>query len=229
MAPPTLISIQSSATITTTAQRAVLNIAASDTGSDKDEVSSHVVSTVKDIQQDLDHLCPRLADGDISPTAPVSFYSIASLSISAADEYDDKHVRQEKKLYSAHSNIAIHFRDFTRLGLMVVRLSRMPFVEMRGIDWELGEASKAELDDEVREQALRKAMIRAQGYSRVIGRATVTCVKIEDVQTSWPVRKLKQTAMRATSAATFEVGAGIDFEPQLVEVSATISCEFHAE
>ncbi|KIX95854.1 uncharacterized protein Z520_08562 [Fonsecaea multimorphosa CBS 102226] len=227
--PPTLIHIQGRATITTTAQRAVLNLAASDTGSDKDQVSSHVVSTVTDIQSELDELCPRLENGEISPNAPVDFYSIASLSISATDEYDDDGVRLEKKLYSASSNIAIHFRDFGRLGQMVVRLSSMPYVELRGIDWQLADEKKTELDEEARRKALRHAMSRARAYGAIIGRDKVTCIKIEDLEESWPARRVKQTARMASSSATFEVGAGIDFEPQLVDVSATLSVEFHAE
>ncbi|KIW24209.1 uncharacterized protein PV07_09937 [Cladophialophora immunda] len=227
--PPTLIHIQGHATITTTAQRAVLNLAASDTGSDKDQVSGHVVSTVNEIQGDLDQLCPRLENGDISPAAPVSFYSIASLSISAADEYNGKGVRLEKKRYSANSNIAIHFRDFACLGQMVVRLSSMPHVELRGIDWQLEDGRKAELDEQARLKALQHAISRAQAYGTKIGRDKVTCVKIEDVQDSWPMGRVMQTKRKVTSSATFEVGVGIEFEPQLVEVNATLAVEFHAE
>ncbi|EXJ57706.1 uncharacterized protein A1O5_12496 [Cladophialophora psammophila CBS 110553] len=226
---PTVIHIQGRATISTTAQRAVLDVHAFDNGPDKNAVSSNVVSTVKSIQADLDQLCPRLENGVISPSAPVSFYSIASLCISAADEYDNRGHRLEKKLYTAGSKIAIHFRDFACLGEMVVRLSHMPHVELRGISWHLMDAQKAERDEQARLQALEHAMSRAQAYARTIGREKVSCVKIDDIEESWPTSRVRQTARRATSASTFGVGVGIDFEPQLVDVSATLSVEFHAE
>ncbi|KAH0844094.1 hypothetical protein AYO21_02151 [Fonsecaea monophora] len=227
--PPTLIHIQGHATITTAAQRAVLNLAAADSGSEKNEVSRNVVSTVNDIQSELDLLCPRLETGEIRPDAPVSFYSIASLVISAADEFNNNGARLKRKLYSAHSEIAIHFRDLPSLGQMVARLAAMPHIELRGIDWQLLDERKAELDEQARLMALQHAITRAQAYGRTIGREKVVCVKIQDVEQSWPMKRVMQTARRATSSATFEVGVGIDFEPQLVEVTATLSTEFNAE
>jgi len=228
---PTLIRIQGRATVNSIAERAALNVHLSDSGFDKDQVSKNVVTSVDAVQSELEQLCSRLEDGDISPASPITFYSIASLSVSTGDEYDDlgNPPDPEKKRYTAESTINIHFRDFSVLSDIVVRFSAMEFVGLRGIEWQLTEAKSAWLDEEVRMQALKNAIQRAEAYARIIGKEKVTCVKIEDAQEFWPMPRVMQTARKTTTVDAFAVGAGIQFEPGKVEISGTVSVEFHAE
>lgn len=229
---PTLIHIQGRASVNAVAERALLDVHISDTGFDKDAVSKNVVAAVNAVQDELDQLCPRLENGDISPDAPITFYSIASLSISTGDDYDEdgqRHADPEKKRYNAESSIDIHFRDFSTLGDMVARLSSMKYVGLRGVNWQLTEAKQAWLDEEVRMQALKHAVERAQAYARIIGREKVTCVKIQDPEEFWRAGNVRQAARKVTSAEAFGVGVGIQFEPGNVEVNGTVSVEFHAE
>jgi uncharacterized protein YggE len=229
--PPTLIHIEGRAKVNTVAERAALDVHVSDTGYDKDSVSKNVIAAVNTFQSELDSLVVRFLDGDISPTSPITFYSISSLSISTGDD-DYKEADRpdpDKKLYTASSNIDVHFRDFTVLGEMVVRLSAMDYVGLEGVTWQLTDAKQAWLDEEVRMQALKHAIERAEAYARIIGREKVTCVKIEDQAEFWPSRRTKQTARKVTSIEAFGVGAGIQFEPGNIEVKGTVSVEFHAE
>lgn len=228
---PTLINIQGRATVKTVAERAALDVLVSDSGFEKVGVSKNVVTAVHAVQSELDQLVSRLENGDISPSSPITFYTIASLSIAAGDDYDNQGNQRDpdKKLYTAESTITIHFRDFAVLGEMVVRLSAMNHVGLRGIDWQLTDAKQAWLDEEVRMQALKHAMERAQAYARIIGRDNVSCVKIDDSERFWPMAHMRQTAMKAAAVEAFAVGAGIQFEPGNIEVSGTVNVEFHAE
>jgi len=230
---PTVIQIQGRASINTLAERAALNIHVSDTGFDKDVVSKNVITTVNTIQSELDQHCPRLENGDISPSAPITYYSIASLSLSEAENYNDEGHRStnpEKKLYTADSSIDIHFRNFGTLGDIAVRLSAMPHVLLRGIDWRLTDAKQAWLDEEVRMQALKNAIERANAYARIIGREKVICVKIEDDGEFWPQQGMLRQTMRKVSASDASgVGVGIEFEARKVQVDGTVKVEFHAE
>ncbi|KAJ9608199.1 hypothetical protein H2200_007187 [Cladophialophora chaetospira] len=228
---PTLIHIQGRATVKSVAERAALDVRVSDSGFEKDEVSTNAVIAVKRVQSELDQLVSRLENGDISPNSPITFYSIASLSITPGSDYDNDGNRldPDKKLYTAESTINIHFRDFSVLGEMVVRLSTMDFVGLNGINWELTDAKRAWLDEEVRMQALKHAMERAQAYARILGREKVTCVKIEDSEEFWPMSRVMQTARKATATEAFAVGVGIQFEPGNIEVKGTVNVQFHAE
>lgn len=226
---PTVIHVQGKATLHSLAERAKLDIEVSSSEYEQVKASENVVTTVGNIQNELDVLCPRLDSGEISSEAPVSFYSIASLTTSNDDEYDDNHNRTGKRVYKASTSIDIRFRDFSKLGELVVRFSSVPFVSLQGIEWRLTEEKQAVLEEEARLEALRQAIKRAHGYAQVIGRENVTPVKIDASQYLYSAGRVMQTAMQVTSNASFGIGIGLDFEPQQVEVKATLEVEFHAE
>ncbi len=230
---PTVIKIQGRATIHSLAELATLVVTVSDSGVDKDQVTENVVTMVKLLQGEiLNRLCsPRLANGDISPEAPVSFYSIASLSTSVQDEYDDEENRRTgKKIHRAESELDIRFRDFTQLGITVVQLSQMPYVILGGVTWKLTDERQTLLDEEVRMKALRHAVQRAQAYAQIIGRSqTLTTAQIEDSQEFYPMGRKAQALLQTASREVFGVGVGIEFEPQVIDVSCTLDVEFHAE
>jgi uncharacterized protein YggE len=230
--PPTTINIHGRATAKAIAERASLDIHISDSGFDKDVVSRDVVGAVNAVQTDVDKLCSRLENGDMSPSSPITFYSIAALSVSTGEFFDEEKQAfdPKRKLFTAESTLTIQFRDFSVLGDLVVRMSTMKSVGLRGLEWQLTDAKKAWLDEEVRLQALQNAIERAGAYARLIGREKVNCVKIEDLDESWPVvGYMRQAAPKAASVEAFAVGAGIQFEPGNVEVSGGVKVEFLAE
>ncbi|EXJ85631.1 hypothetical protein A1O1_05997 [Capronia coronata CBS 617.96] len=241
---PTVIRIEGSATISTLAERAALVVQISDSGYDKDQVSKNVLDTVTNLQAQLDSLCPRLdnGEGDISPTAPVSFYSISSLSTSSRNQRDDDpddysyddigpsaaNKRPHREVFTARTSVDIRFRDFVKLGELVAQLSSTPYVNITGVTWKLTDDTQDALADQARMNALRQTIRRANSYAEVIGRtASVVPVKIEDASQYRPTGRIKQTARKA--AAPMSVGGGIDFEPQTMDVTATLDVEFHAE
>lgn len=228
--PPTAINIQGRAKLHRLAERAKLGISVSSSEYTQAVASKNVIEAINAIQNLLDYtLCPRQANGDISPEATVSFYSIGSLTTSNDDEYDDDHNKTGKRLYSATCSLDVRFRDFKGLGDAVVQWASEPYVSLQGIEWILTEESQAALEEQAKLEALRHAIKRAQGYADVIGRRTVTLVKIEDTQYMFGEARVMQATRKMASSATFGIGVGLDFEPQQVEVNATLDVEFHAE
>ena len=233
---PTVIHIQGRATIERPAERSAVEVHVSDTGFDKDLITKNVVTAVNTIKNEVDQLSPRLENGDISPDAPVTFYSIASLKIFIDDRYDRDGGRSndpDKKMYTAESDVDIHFGNFSTLGDTAARLSAMPYVLLRGIDWRLTDAKHARLEEEVREQALRNAIERANAYAKIIGREKVTCVKIEDDGQSGPqhgnLRHRGRGGPNDSASDALSVSVGIELAPRKVQVNGTVRVEFHAE
>ncbi|KAK5046604.1 hypothetical protein LTR84_007365 [Exophiala bonariae] len=227
---PTSINIQGRAKLHKLAERAKLDISVSSSKYSQTEASKNVIEAINAVQTHLDQtLCPRLENGDISTEAPVSFYSIGSLTTSNDDEYDDDHNKTGKRLYSATCSLDVRFRDFKGLGDAVVKWASEPHVSLQGIEWLLTEESQTALEEQAKLVALRHAISRAQGYADVIGRRTVTPVKIEDTQYMFGEARVMQAARKMASTASFGIGVGLDFEPQQVEVNATLDVEFHAE
>jgi uncharacterized protein YggE len=228
--PPTSINIQGRAKLHKLAERAKLGISVSSSEYTQTEASKNVIEAINAIQTLLDQsLCPRLENGDISAEATVSFYSIGSLTTSNDDEYDDDHNKTGKRLYSATCSLDIRFRNFKGLGEAVVKWASEPYVSLQGIEWLLTEQSQTTLEEQAKLEALRHAIKRAQGYADVIGRRSVTPVKIEDTQYMFGEARIMQATRKMASSASFGIGVGLDFEPQQVEVNATLDVEFHAE
>jgi uncharacterized protein YggE len=224
---PTVINIEGHATLNHIAERAALTLDISDQSHSQSVTSNQVLMTLNDIQTTIEKSCTRLENGNISPEAPVSWYSTESLSTSSEDEYiDDK--RTGKTIYSARTSIEIRFRDFAKLGEMVAYFSTMAFVSIRAVEWKLTNEKQAELEEQARFAALRHAIKRAKGYASIIGRENVTPIKIEDDRNVYSSGMRKQLGRRAMTASS-EVGVGIDFEPQLIEVKASLEVQFHAE
>lgn len=228
---PTVINIQGKAKLSRLAERAKLVIEVSSSEYDQNTASTNVVSTVGNLQNQLDQFCWKNEGGDIHTSAPVSFYSIGSLTTSNDDEYDDDHNKTGKRIYKATSTLDIRFRDFAQLGECVVTWSTTPHVSLQGIDWILTPENQTDLEEAAKVHALRHALDRAQVYADVIGRKTVTPVKIDDTQYMYggAEGRVMQTARKMASTATFGIGVGLNFEPQSVEVNALIEVEFHAE
>lgn len=240
---PTVINIQGSATLRRPAEIAVLNIEVSSSGKDQPTASRNVIQTVNNLQSILDAASLRTppnntgdsgssssSSSTISPTAPISFYSIASLSTSSSDELDKDSLPTGSRIYTATTSIEIHFRSFATLGTMVVQFSSIPFVSLQGISWKLTDEVQAELEEQARTDALRHAIARARNYAQVIDRNTVTPVKIQDSQQYLFFEgRARQAAFKVADTASFGIGVGIDFEPQVIEVKANLEVEFHAE
>ncbi|KEF58514.1 uncharacterized protein A1O9_06440 [Exophiala aquamarina CBS 119918] len=226
---PTVINVQGKAKLYRVAERAKLDIEISSSEYEQSTASANVVTTVSSLQNQLDEICTRADNGEISPSAPVSFYSIGSLTTSSDDEYDEDHNKTGKRLYKATSSVDIRFRDFAKLGEMVVAFSTVPFVSLQGIEWKLTEEKQAALEEQAKLDALRHAFKRATGYADVIGRRNVTPVKIDDTHYMFAEGRVMQTARKVSSNASYGIGVGLDFEPQQVEVNATLEVEFHAE
>ncbi|KAL2426174.1 hypothetical protein ABEF95_012316 [Exophiala dermatitidis] len=284
----TTIIIEGRATICKVAERASLTVDISDSGYDKEKVAKNVIETANTLQDELDQLCPRIdwtvvgqhstsggndfstqefdsggstaLDNDhISPNAPVSFYSISSLTTSSRTErlkrdddsdYDDDdddndHMsdndkdkrRRKRKIYTAETSIDVRFRDFVKLGEVVVQWSATPYVQLSGIDWSLTDDSAAVMDEQVRVTALHNAIKRAKKYAAIIAEdcggdseksvpVHVHPVKIGDDRSIWAKGLTKQTARKATAKAAFGIGAGIDFEPKVIEDTVDIKVEF---
>jgi len=228
---PTVINVQGKAKLYQLAERAKLDLEVSSSDYEQATASTNVVAAVSSLQNQLDEQCTRDAStGEISATAPVSFYSIGSLTTSADDEYDeDHHNKTGKRIYRARSSVDVRFRDFGTLGEMVVVFATTPFVSLQGIEWKLTEEKQAALEDDAKLAALRNAIKRAAAYADVIGRPNVAPVKIDDTHFMYAEGRVMQTARKVASNASYGIGVGLDFEPQLVEVNATLEVEFHAE
>jgi len=227
MAPPTIIHAQGRAVVNHPADRAALVIDIFDEGSTQETVSNHVVTTANQLQAEVDKLCPRLSNGEISPEAPVSFYSIDSLSTTRRDEYGPDNKRTGLQILGAKTSLDVRFRDFTKLGELVVKLSTIPYVQLRGIDWKLTEETTDRLSEQVRVDALRNAVKMAKAYANVISRPNVTAVKITDSKQD-EIGRVMQMARKSTPLPS-SVAGGLDFEPKTISLSASLDVEFQAE
>lgn len=235
---PVKIHVEGHSTIYRLAERAAMSVDISSEGPAQDAVSTAVTTTARTLQATLDELCPRITggnkDGEISPDAPISFYALEALSTwSRADTVTDKEGLEKEtggRTYGARTHLDIRFRDFSRLGSMTNMLSTTPLVSIKGVTWNLTEETEALLAVQSRREALEDAVQRARDFADVVGCKTVECVEITQGDEPVAYGRTKQTARRSTGMGAMGGGVsdGLDFEPQKVMKSASVSVQFLA-
>ncbi|KZP25813.1 hypothetical protein FIBSPDRAFT_855446 [Athelia psychrophila] len=221
---PVTIHVEGHSTLYRLAERAAMSVDISDEGPAQDAISTAVTSTARTLQSALDELCPH---GEIAPVAPISFYALEALSTWSRADTDKEGNETGGRTYGARTHLDIRFRDFARLGAMEEMLSTTPLVSIKGVTWRLTEETEQALAVQSRKEALEDAVRRARDFAEVVGCKNVQCVEITQGDEPTAYGRAKQTAGRNGGMADAVSGA-LDFEPQKVMMSASVSVKFHA-
>ncbi|WP_116947711.1 SIMPL domain-containing protein [Jiangella endophytica] len=131
----------------------------------------------------------------------------------------------------AAAGVAVRFADFVALSTWVTDVGAVDGVVVDGVEWELTEARRREVEREVRAEAVRDAQDRAAGYATTLGFATVEVEALYEPglrpheQPGWEGRgPFKIVQMGAADHG----GPSVSLRPERIVVSATISADFTA-
>ncbi|KZP25811.1 hypothetical protein FIBSPDRAFT_855442 [Athelia psychrophila] len=235
MAPVT-IHVEGQSTISRLAERAAMSVDISSEGPAQDTVSTAVTATARKLQSELDELRPLTegGGGEVSPDAPISFYALEALSTWSRADTDREGKATGGRTYGARTHFDITFRDFARLGAMTDMLAKMPLVSVKGVTWTLTEGTEKLLAVQSRREALEDAVQRARDFADVVGCKTVECVEIRQggghaaIGMQRPMPMGRSMVAGASGPAGAGVGGGLEFVPQKVMKSASVSVQFLA-
>jgi uncharacterized protein YggE len=132
----------------------------------------------------------------------------------------------------AAAGVAVRFSDFAALSAWVTEVGSADGVVVDGVEWELTDARRKEVETEVRAEAVRDAQERAAAYAAALGLSAVTVGALFEPglrphgQPGFDAGAPKYARM---AAADFGGGGPVvSMRPEQIEVTATITADFTA-
>ncbi|KAJ5970612.1 uncharacterized protein N7479_000530 [Penicillium vulpinum] len=163
------IKVCGESSITRLAEEGALRLTVESEGSDLDSVSKEVISRSNELSELFKALSPKTNTGTATANAAVTKFASTFLRTRNYTPYD-KDNKLLPKVYQASMSLSIVFRDITKLSQVVGQLVAYSNVEISSIDWSLSEATQKTLRSQMRREAIRDAVTKANDYAEEVGR-----------------------------------------------------------
>ena len=131
----------------------------------------------------------------------------------------------------AAAGVAVRFSDFSALSTWVTEVGTVDGVVVDGVEWELTEDSRREVEREVRAEAVRDAQERADAYADELGYATATATALFEpglrphTQPGFDGGGPRYARLAAADAGG---GAVVSMRPEQIEITATVTVDYAA-
>lgn len=220
----TVITVQGTSSIKHPAERATVHVAVSHDGPVRDKVFGETTKVSDAITTAL-HGLHDAASG------PVVAWASDRISVWSDRPWNNEGVQLPLVF---HSTIGVRatFTDFDALARWVETVATTSGVTVGSIDWELSDATRTQLLDEVRTKAVRDAAAKALVYAQAAGLTSVTATAIADPgllgSPDDPPIALRGGAPRMFAAKAMSDSAPLAFTPQDLEVAAQVDARFTA-
>lgn len=112
-------------------------------------------------------------------TGPVTRWAGDEVRTSVHRPWHDKG-RQLPLVHTARIGYRVRFRDFSELGPWLGRAAEVPGFIVERVEWTLTEARRDEVLRQVRAEAVRAAVVKAQAYADALDLGPVRVVEIAD-------------------------------------------------
>ena len=222
----TVITVQGSSTVKHAPERATVSVAVAHDGPARDKVFAETTKVADDITAALTGMHD-------AASGPVVAWSSDRVSVWSERPWNNDG-RQLPLVYHATIGSRATFNDFDAMARWVETVATTSGVSVGSIDWELLDATRDALLEQVRTQAVRDAAAKALVYAQAAGLASVTATAIADpgllgpadgpapapFPGAGPQRMFAAKAMSDTGVLTFT--------PQELEVAAQVDARFTA-
>lgn len=167
---PFELKIAGQAVITLPAERAIIHVAASSTGTNKVAVIDEVVTAAKHIENLLREIGPKDDSAAAKAASPLAHWNKDSLSSKTWTPRDDKNneVAGAPEKHSATVTFDVRFKEFKALGSFGTRIGALPHVTIRDIDWILTTATEDSYRPQLRREAAENAVRVARHYCEIL-------------------------------------------------------------
>jgi uncharacterized protein YggE len=136
--------------------------------------------------------------------------------------------------YRTRSTIEVRFQDFTALADWVGELAHVEGVTIEGVEWSLGHARRAEVEQDARLAAVADAVARASDYADALGLGAPELQAVYEPGLrpgeggAGGVPFMASRSLMAGSTLDDSGSVVFDLQPDDIEVTATISADFTA-
>ena len=152
---------------------------------------------------------------------------MTTVSTSSYDRNDRKGNPLPKQ-HRADTRFDVKFRDFVRLGKIATELSTMEFVRINKISWRLTDTTKASLYSLSRTAAVEDAVSKAKDYTKPLSEKIPRAIELSEqgLSTSTSSHMRPRKGMRIDTEHRDPRTDGMEFEPEDVQLSATVTVKF---
>lgn len=200
------------------AERAIVTMAASIEGPDREVVKLRAIGVHENIANELEDLRAR---------GSVSSFSSEQVRVFAQRTWTADGARRSS-VQAAQFQVVVDFADIDALSLFVDLWSGHNGVDVIDISWDVAEENRRKFEMSVRAAAVEDAKAKAQAYSDALGHGQVAAVKIADpgmLSGADPA-----PAVHAAMAASGMNGAsGLSLRPAPVVIGAQVHVRFIAD
>ncbi|EED13120.1 conserved hypothetical protein [Talaromyces stipitatus ATCC 10500] len=238
------IRVKGESSITRLADQGVLRLTVESEGSELETVSKEVISRTNELRGLFKTLSPKTDDG--TDAADVAVTKIASTILRTRNHTPhDKDNKSLPKVYQASMSLSIVFRDITQLSQVVGQLVTYSNVEINSIDWSLSETSQKALHSQMRREAVRDALSKANDIAGEVGREVYPVEIIDEGQSAVTQHPpAKRSLFGATAGFGSASGGGLfggggpsnppefsetlDLSPPDIQVTSLMDVEFQS-
>ncbi|KAF3400317.1 hypothetical protein DPV78_006078 [Talaromyces pinophilus] len=231
------ITVKGESSITRPAEQGVLRLTILSEGSELETVSKDAISRTNELRELLKTLSTRIDDG--TGAAEVAVTKIASTFLRTTNHTPhDKDNLPLPKVYQASMSSSIVFSDISQLSQVVSQLVNYSNVEINSIDWSLSKASQKALRSQMRKEAIRDAITKANDIAGEVGRK-VYPVEIMDEGESAVMQHppAKRSLFGSANGGLFggggpnnppKVSETLDLSPPDIQVTSLMNVEFQS-
>jgi uncharacterized protein YggE len=221
----TVITVQGSSSTKHAAERATVGITVALDGPARDKVFAETTKVSEAITTALKGLHD-------AASGPVVAWSSDRVSVWSDRPWNNEGA-QLPLVFHATIGVRATFSDFDALARWVETVATTSGVTVGSIDWELLDATRDTLLEQVRTKAVQDAAAKALIYARAAGLASVTATAIADPgllgSPDGPPVALGGGAPRMFAAKAMSDSSGaLAFTPQELEVAAQVDARFTA-
>ncbi|KAL9079762.1 MAG: hypothetical protein Q9157_001383 [Trypethelium eluteriae] len=241
------IYLEGSSAMSRLAERGILSISVSSSGTSKSTVFDDATRVSNELQALFSPLNAKdTSTGLPSADAAVTWWGMQSITTQTwvPTIYDSK-IQQHKageRHYSANSSFTVKFQDFAKLNDIATDLTTQPFVTVSGVTWGLTDITRDALASENRRRAVTHAIEKARDYATaaVSEHSVVRVVDLKELQDGSEMGSrrampqelggmMQMPQMLQTQSGLSSVQGGFNFRPQDVDLQAKVKVKFFVE
>ncbi|CAN5325276.1 hypothetical protein BH11ACT3_BH11ACT3_04050 [soil metagenome] len=229
MSTPTVITVQGSHSQWFAAERGTVQVSVAFDGPDRAPVFEKATRATAGVTDAL----AGMLDAD---TGPVTRWSSDQVRVWSERPWNQQG-KQLAPVFHAVIGVSARFSDFDALAGWVEKIATDEGVSVSSISWDLTDATRKTVTDDVRRAAVADALDKARVYASAVGLGEPRAVAIADVgmlseQGPSPVSGggMERMAFKSQSSPmmAMDAGGGLSFTPEKIEVSAGVDVRFSA-
>jgi hypothetical protein len=222
------------------AERAVINVVVQSSGTNKATVSDEVLTTAKHLESMIRDIAPKDSSPEAKQASPLAHWAKKGFTATSHIPWYNHEKPAPPRQYDGSITFDIRFKEFKALGAFGEKLTALPHVEVKNVNWILTPATMKSFRTQLRQEAAQDALTKAQDYCAVLGCTNLRPVELSEGGGSvggggalfGMSRNMQMVQMQQApgmSGQNSRDESPLEFRPEEVRMDMEVTVKFHAE